>query len=76
MTLIIYAENKTYYCDKERSSDIKETADVADISAVIVKILVCEAEDYTSVINTSTEDTSVISSLLSTLLNSSIFHFS
>ena len=76
MILIIYTENKTYYYNKERSSDIKETADKANISVVTVKILIYRAEDYISVINISTEGTSVISSSLSTLLNNDIFYFS
>ena len=76
MTLIIYAEDKTYYYDKERDSDIKEIADKTDTSVVTVKILICRTEDYTSVISISAEDTSVIFSLLSTLSNSNIFYSS
>ena len=76
MILIIYAEDKTYYYDKKEDSDIKETADKTDTLAVTVKIFICEAEDYISVINTSAEDTSVTSSLLSTLFSNSIFYFS
>ena len=76
MTLIIYAEDKTYHCGKEGSSDIKEIADIADASAVTVKVLIYEAEDCASVINTSARGTSVISSSLSTLLSNSAFHFS
>ena len=76
MILTICTENKTCHYDKERSSDIKETADIADISAVTVKILIHKAEDYISVINISAEGTSAISSSLSTLLNDSIFYFS
>ena len=76
MILIIYAEDKTYCCNKEENLDIKETADMTDASAVTVKILIYEAEDYTSVINTSAKGTSVIFSSLSTLLNDSIFYLS
>ena len=76
MTLTICAEDKTYHYDKERGSDIKEIADIVDVSAVIVKVLIYRAEDYVSVINISTEDISVIFSSLSTLLNDSIFYFS
>ena len=76
MILIIYTEDKTYHYNKERDSDIKETADIADTLAVTVKILIYRAEDYTSVINTSAEDTSVIFSSLSTLSNNSTFYFS
>ena len=76
MTLIIYTEDKTYHYDKERSSDIKKTADKTDISAVTVKILIYRAEDYASVINISAEDTLIIFSLLSTLLNNSTFYSS
>ena len=75
MTLIIYTEDKICHYDKEESSDIKETADITDISAVTVKILIYKAEDYTSVINISAEDTSVIFSSLSTLLSNNIFYF-
>ena len=75
MTLIIYTKDKTYYYNKEEDSDIKEIADKTDVSAVTVKILIYEAEDYTSVINISAEGTSVISLSLSTLFNDSIFHF-
>ena len=76
MILIIYAGDKTYYYDKERDSDIKEIADIADTLVITVKILIYEAEDYTSVISISTEDTSVIFLSLSTFLNNSIFYFS
>ena len=76
ITLIICVEDKTCYYDKEESLSIKETADIADTSAVIVKILIYEAEDYTSVINISAEDTSVIFSSLSTLFSNDAFHFS
>ena len=76
MILIIYAEDKTYCYNKEESSDIKETADIADVSTVTVKILIYEAEDYTSVINISAEGTSVTFSSLSTLFNDSTFYFS
>ena len=76
MTLTIYAEDKTYCYDEEESSDIKETADMTDTSAVTVKVFIYEAEDYTSVINTSAEDTSVAFSSLSTLLNNSTFYSS
>ena len=76
MTLIICAEDKTYCYSKEEDLNIKETADIADALAVTVKVLVYRAEDYTSVINISAEDTSVISSLLSTLSDSSVFYFS
>ena len=75
MILIIYAEDKTYHYSKEKNSDIKETADKADTSAVTVKILIYEAEDYISVINISAEDTSVIFLSLSTLFSSDTFHF-
>ena len=74
MTLTIYTEDKTYHCDKEGNSDIKETADITDTSAVTVKILIYRAEDYISVINISAIDTSAISSSLSTLLNNSAFY--
>ena len=76
MTLIIYTEDKTYYCGKERSLDIKETADKADTLIVTVKVLIYRAEDYISVINISAEDTLVIFSSLSTLFNDSIFYLS
>ena len=76
MILIIYIEDKTYCYNKERDSDIKETADKTDISAVTVKILIYKAEDYTSVISISAEGTSVIFLSLSTLFNDSILHFS
>ena len=76
MTLTICAEDKTYCYGKEKSSDIKETADITDASAVIVKVLIYRAEDYTSVINISAEGTSVTSSLLSTLLSNSTFYSS
>ena len=76
MILIIYTENKTYYYDEEGSSDIKEITDKTDVSVITVKVLIYRAEDYISVINISAEDTSVISSLLSTLFNSSIFYLS
>ena len=76
MTLITYIENKTYHYSKEKNSDIKETANMTDISAVIVKILIYEAEDYTSVISISAENTSVIFSSLSILSDDSIFYFS
>ena len=76
MILTIYAVDKTYHYDKEKSSDIKKTADIANVLAVTVKILIYRAEDNTLVINISAEDTSVTSSLLSTLLNGSTFHFS
>ena len=74
MILTICTEDKTYYYDKEEGLGIKETANKADVSAVIVKILIYKAEDYTSVINISAEDTSVIFSLLSTLSNSNAFY--
>ena len=76
MTLIICTENKICYYSKEESSDIKETADKADTSVITVKILIYEAEDYISVINTSAKDTSVTFSLLSTLSDSNVFYFS
>ena len=76
MILIIYAENKTYYYSKEKSSDIKEITNITDTSAVTVKILIYEAEDYISVINISAENTSVISSSLSTLSDNSTFYSS
>ena len=76
MILTICIEDKTCYYGKERNSGIKETADIADVSAVTVKILIYRAEDYTSVINISAEGTSVISLSLSTLLNSSVFYLS
>ena len=76
MTLIIYAEDKTYCYNKEEDSDIKETADVTDASAVTVKVLIYKAEDYVSVINISAKDTLVIFSSLSTLLNDDIFYLS
>ena len=76
MILTIYTEDKTYYYNEEKNSDIKETANKANISAVTVKILIYRAEDYTSVINTSAEDTSVISSSLSTLSNDDTFYSS
>ena len=77
MILIIYAEEKTYYCSKKRSSDVKETADKTDTSVITVKVPIYKAVDYISVINTSAKDSSVIFfSLLSTLLNDSIFYLS
>ena len=76
MTLIICTEDKTCHYDKEENSDIKEIADMADTSAVTVKILIYRAEDYASVINISAEGTSVIFSLLSTLSDDSTFYFS
>ena len=76
MTLIIYIEDKTYHYDKEKSSGIKEITDKTDASAVTVKILIYRAKDYTSVINISAEDTSVISSSLSTLFSNSTFYLS
>ena len=75
MTLIICTEDKTCCYNKEESLNVKEIADVTDASAVTVKILIYEAEDYTSVINISAEDTSVIFSLLSTLSDDSTFYF-
>ena len=74
MTLIIYAEDKAYHYNKKESSDIKETADKTDTLAVTVKILIYRAKDYTSVINISAKDTSVIFLSLSTLSDNSIFH--
>ena len=77
MTLIIYVEDRTYYYSKEKSSDIKETADKADTSVVTVKVLIYRAVDYTSVINISAEGSLIIFSLLlSTLSNDSTFYFS
>ena len=76
MILTIYTEDKTYYYDKEKNSDIKEIADKTDASAVIVKVLIYRAEDYASVINISAEDTLVIFSSLSTLSDDSTFYFS
>ena len=76
MILIIYTEDKTYCYKEEKSLSIKEIADVTDTSAVTVKILIYEAEDYISVINISAEGTSVIFSSLSILLDDSTFHFS
>ena len=76
MTLIIYIEDKTYCYSKEKNSDIKEITNIADVSAVIVKVFIHKAEDYTSVINISAEDTSVTFSSLSTLFNSNAFYFS
>ena len=76
MILTIYTEDKTCHYDKEKSLSIKETADITNTSAVTVKIFIHKAEDYTSVINTSAEDTSVTSLSLSTLLHDSTFHFS
>ena len=74
MTLIIYVEDKTYHYNKEKDADIKETADKTDTSVITVKILIYRAEDYTSVINISVKDTSVISSSLSTLFNDNTFY--
>ena len=76
MTLIIYTEDKTYHYNKERNSDIKETADITDASVITVKVLIHRAEDYTSVINTSAKDTLVTFSSLSTLSNNSTFYSS
>ena len=76
MILIIYIEDKTYCYNKEEDLSIKETADITDVSAVTVKVLIYRAEDYASVINISAEGTSVISSSLSTLFNDDVFHFS
>ena len=76
MILTICAEDKTCCYSKERSSDVKETADMTDVSAVTVKILIYRAEDYASVINTSAEDTSVISLSLSTLFSNDVFYLS
>ena len=76
MILIIYTEDKTYHYNKEGSSGIKETVNKTNAAVIIVKILIHRAEDYTSVISTSAEDTSVIFSSLSTLLNNSTFHSS
>ena len=76
MILIIYTEDKTYCYNKEGDSDIKETANKTDVSVITVKILIYRAEDYTSVINISAEDTSVIFSSLSTLSDDNIFYFS
>ena len=75
MTLTICTEDKTCCYSKEENLDIKETADKTDISTVTVKILIYRAEDYTSVINISAEDTLITSSSLSTLLSNNIFHF-
>ena len=75
MTLIIYTEDKTCYCDEEKDLNIKETADIADVSAVTFKIFIYRAEDYISVINISAEGTSVIFSSLSTLSDDSTFYF-
>ena len=76
MILIIYAEDKTYYYNEEENSDVKETANITDVSAVTVKVLIYRAEDYTSVINISAKDTSVIFLSLSILLNDDAFYFS
>ena len=69
-------KDKTYHYNKERDSDIKEIADIADTSAVIVKILIYKAVNYISVINISAESTLVIFSSLSTLFNDSTFYLS
>ena len=74
MILTIYIEDKICHYDKKKSSDIKETADIADALVITVKILIYRAEDYTLVMNTSTEDTSVIFSSLSTLSDDSTFY--
>ena len=76
MILIIYVEDKTYCCDKEKNSDIKEITDITDILVVTVKVLIYEAEECASVINISAEGTSVIFSSLSTLFSDDIFYFS
>ena len=76
MILTICTEDKTCCYNKERDLSIKETVNIADVSAVTVKILIYEAEDYISVINISAEDTSVIFSSLSTLLNDDAFYLS
>ena len=76
MILTICTENKTCHYDKEKDSGIKKTADIADTSAVTVKILIYRAEDYISVINISAEDTLVIFSSLSTFSDDSTFYFS
>ena len=76
MTLTICTEDKTCHYNKEKSSDVKETADMTDVSAVTVKVLIYKAEDYASVISTSAEGTSVIFSSLSTLLDGSAFYSS
>ena len=76
MTLIIYAEDKTYCYNKEEDLSIKETADITNVSAVTVKVLIYRAEDYISVINISAEGTSVTSLLLSTLSDDNVFHLS
>ena len=76
MILIIYIKDKNYCYNKERNSDIKKIADVADTLIVTVKVLIYRAEDYISVINISAEGTSVTFSSLSILFNDSIFHFS
>ena len=75
MTLIICTENKTCCYNKEKGLSIKETADITDVSAVTVKILIYEVEDSTSVISISAKGTSVIFSSLSTLSDGSTFHF-
>ena len=76
MILTICTEDKTYYYDEEKNLSIKETADIADASAVTVKVLIYEAEDYASVISISAEDTSVTSSSSSTLFSSNAFYLS
>ena len=76
MILIIYTEDKTCCYSEEENSDIKEITDKTDTLVITVKILIYEAEDYASVINISAEDTSVISSSLSTLSDNSTFYFS
>ena len=75
MILIIYIKDKTYHYDEEENLNVKEIADITDVSAVTVKILIYEAEDYISVINISAKDTSVISSLLNTFFDDSTFYF-
>ena len=76
MILIICTGDKTCYYNKEGNLDIKETADETDVSVIIVKVLICGAEDYVSVINISAEGASAAFSSLSTLFNDSTFHFS
>ena len=75
MILIICIVDKTCHYDKEESSDIKEIADITDVSAVTVKILIYKAENDALIINISAEDTSVIFSSLSTLFSNDVFHF-
>ena len=76
MILTICIKDKTCCYNKEKSSDIKETADKTDTSVITVKILIYRAEDYISVINISAEDTSVTFLSLNTLFSNDIFYLS